>query len=388
MTANSPRLYFLDWLRIAAIAILVVYHVGMYYVTWEWHVKSPFASDALEPVMRLISPWRLALLFLISGAASSLMLTRESSHFLSHRSWRLLLPLVFGIFVVVPPQAYFQVIHDFAYGGSYIDFLKLYLSADKNFCKADRCLILPTWNHLWFVAYLWVYTALLWGLDKGFPRLLNAASAALSKHANGWTLLVLPITLLALLRTLLVVQFPSTHALVDDFLNHAVYFAVFMLGVLFARSPNVWTKFEQWRGHALGGALLAWCLLTLYRGYFSAANPPPDTVLHLQRLAYSISQWGAIVAALGFAYRHWNHDHRSRNYWVSGVFVVYILHQTMTILLSQLLLPYGLRPSLEAPVLVAGTFMLSLAGYESLRRVTLLRPLFGLPMMAREANSK
>ena len=56
---NKPeRLYFLDWVRIIAFFILILYHTGMYYVTWDWHVKSPFASGLLEPFMWLSSPWR------------------------------------------------------------------------------------------------------------------------------------------------------------------------------------------------------------------------------------------------------------------------------------------------------------------------------------------
>ena len=66
----EQRRYDLDWLRIGAFALLILYHVGMYYVTWDWHVKSPDAGAALEPLMLLTSPWRLSLLFLISGAAT------------------------------------------------------------------------------------------------------------------------------------------------------------------------------------------------------------------------------------------------------------------------------------------------------------------------------
>src|SRR5262245_62368639 len=94
-TLPSPsRLLFLDWLRIGAFALLVLYHVGMYYVSWDWHVKSPAAGPALEPWMRLSSPWRLSLLFLISGAATSFMLLRDgaSRSLLGARSKRLLWP--------------------------------------------------------------------------------------------------------------------------------------------------------------------------------------------------------------------------------------------------------------------------------------------------------
>ncbi len=59
--ARAPRLFFLDWLRIIAFAVLVLYHTGMYYVTWPFHLKSPLASRALEPWMKLTEPWRMSL---------------------------------------------------------------------------------------------------------------------------------------------------------------------------------------------------------------------------------------------------------------------------------------------------------------------------------------
>ena len=43
----------------------------MYYVTWDWHVKSPAASHALRTFMLMSAPWRLGLLFLVAGAAAT-----------------------------------------------------------------------------------------------------------------------------------------------------------------------------------------------------------------------------------------------------------------------------------------------------------------------------
>lgn len=67
------RRHDLDWLRVIAFGLLVLYHVGMYYVTWDWHVKSPTTHLMLEPLMLLSSPWRISLL-LISGVATAFML--------------------------------------------------------------------------------------------------------------------------------------------------------------------------------------------------------------------------------------------------------------------------------------------------------------------------
>ena len=122
----DQRRYDLDWLRIGAFLLLILYHIGMYYVTWDWHVKSPHASSAVEPLMLLTSPWRLSLLFLVSGVATGYLLERQGARgFLGRRSVRLLVPLVFGMLVIVPPQSYLEVVEKVQYAGSYGEFLRL-----------------------------------------------------------------------------------------------------------------------------------------------------------------------------------------------------------------------------------------------------------------------
>src|SRR3546814_18917443 len=60
--------------------------------------------------MLLTAPWRLSLLFLVSGAATAFLIGKSASGFLGTRSWRLLVPLAFGMLVVVVPQAYYEVV--------------------------------------------------------------------------------------------------------------------------------------------------------------------------------------------------------------------------------------------------------------------------------------
>ena len=103
-TPTTTRRVDLDWIRIAAFGVLIVYHVGMYYVSWDWHVKSPHAGTTIEPLMMLSSPWRLSLLFFVSGTAASFALARGHAGFAGARSRRLLIPLVFGMLVIVVPQ--------------------------------------------------------------------------------------------------------------------------------------------------------------------------------------------------------------------------------------------------------------------------------------------
>lgn len=377
MSELEQRRYDLDWLRIGAFLLLIFYHVGMYYVTWDWHVKSAYATRELEPLMFLTSPWRMSLLFLISGVATSYLLERRGAvGFLRRRSVRLLVPLVFAMLAIVPPQPYLEVVEKVQYAGSYADFLALYLTAYQGFCRDGSCLILPTWNHLWFVAYLWAYTLAIYVLVRIAPRAVPRLRESLEQWPALMWLLV-PIAYLIAARMLLAARYPSTHALVDDWYNHAVYAAVFALGFVLAGTRAPWALLERARWHALGLVVLGWVFLCLYHGLY-ADVAAPHLIRRLWQAVFGAQQWFAIVAALGFARRHLNRDGAARRYLTEAVFPVYILHQTYIVVLAHALQPVRLAPLLEGVLLVATTIALCFLSYEGIRRVAVLRPLFGL----------
>ena len=377
--SDPRRLYFLDWTRIGAFAVLIAYHVGMYYVSWDWHVKSPNASSAFEPLMRLSEPWRMGLLFLVSGAATSLMLARggPSRRFMRARSSRLLLPLLAGMAIVVPPQTYFEVIDKAGYAGSYLDFLVLYFSAYGGFCHGNDCLVLPTWNHLWFLPYLFVYTLLLWAVLRRWPEAIDQLGAMLARRLAGAGLWLAPLAVLALLRVLLLSRFDSTHALIDDWHNHAVYGFLFLLGVGLVRVPVLFDRMADGRWAALLLALTCWGLLQAYFAAYSEL-PPPQWLRAIQRVVHATLQWTAIVAVLGFARRHLDVDHRWRAPLNEAVFPCYILHQTLIILAAVALRGLQLPVAIEAPLLLALAFGGGLLGWRLLRRMPALQPWFGI----------
>jgi hypothetical protein len=400
-TATPPavptrRRHDLDWVRVLAFALLVLYHVGMLYVSWGWHLKSPHAGPALEPWMLLTAPWRLSLLFLVSGVATACLLAKRQtpalgvdaaagpaarSGFLRERSWRLLLPLAFGALVIVPPQAYLELLDSSYPGGwnqGYLAFWARYLAADRGFCDHEGCLVLPTWNHLWFLAYLWVYTVLLVLLARHAPGQLAAASRRVAGAlATPWGLLLGPVALFAGARLLLLDRFGSTHALVDDVYNHVQYLGAFLIGFAVAHAGPVWAQVQRLRWPALGLWLASWSAIALYFAGTSE-TPPPLALRWTMRAVWGLNQWCAVVAVLGFARRCAPGDSPALRYLVQAVLPVYILHQTVLLMLAWQLRPAALPPLLEGPLLVLLTLALSFAGYEAVRRVPLLRPLFGL----------
>ena len=369
---GAHRLYFLDWLRILALMVLILYHVGMYYVRWDFHVKSPFAAAGLEPWMKLSEPWRMDLLFMVAGAATALMLKAGAAgDLLRKRSKFLLLPLLCGIVLIVPPQSYFEVVQKFSYSGDYLSFLKLYFTGYQDFCRNGQCLILPTWNHLWFLPYLWLYTLLLWLIVRAWPTSLAISARFTEKLLAGARLPVVPIAIIFVVRITLFSRYPSNHAMWGDWFNHAMYFGMFLTGAVFATQPRLWLGLVQWRWPALLAGIACWGVLVGIR----PARP-------LEHLIIATMQWGAVVAAFGFAQQLFNTDHPMRQRLTEAVFPVYIFHQTVIIVFSQWIRPWQWTPAVEGPVLVSVTLALSYLGYEAVRRSRYLRPWFGLRPLA------
>jgi len=383
----GTRRYDLDWVRIGAFMLLILYHVGMYYVTWDWHVKSPHASHDIEPLMMLTSPWRLSLLFLVSGVATGYLLARQGAgHFLGQRSTRLLIPLAFGMLAIVPPQSYLEVVERAGYAGSFAEFWRLYITGFHGFCRGTDCLIMPTWNHLWFVAYLWVYTALLYAAVRLAPPVIPWLRRIAEKRLSGLGVLLWPIAYLVAIRLSLAPRFPATHALVGDWYNHAMYFGVFLLGFSLAGARTAWGALERTRWLTLGLAVVGWAFLVAYFGAYSDdAAIPPMALRLFQRGVYGAEQWLAIAAVVGFAHRHLTHDSAARRYLTTAIFPVYILHQTVIVVVAHALKPSNLYPPVEGVVLVLVTVATCFLGYEAIRRVRLLRPLFGLERGSRSA---
>ena len=380
LAAGSQRRVDLDWVRIVAFGLLILFHVGMLYVSWGFHIKSAHRIRELEPLMLVLNPWRLALLFLVSGAATRFMLgTLSAGQLLRSRSLRLLPPLLFGMLVIVPPQAYDQILESVGYPGGFLDFYwKHYLAFGLQFCDPGPCLVLPTWNHLWFVAYLWVYTMMLGAVLLAVPDFGARFERAMAPVLRGGWLLVLPAAMLACYRLVLLPHFPQTNAMAGDWYNHALYGSVFLLGFVVARADGVWSAFQRLRWLALATSTALFVSGVVLYQLYPLGQPAPLAVKIYARTAYGCYQWFCIVAALGFARRWLNRDSAARRYLTDAVFPYYIVHQTAIILIAHQLKGYGLPAWIEATIVVLGTLVSCAVTYEIVRRVRVLRPLFGL----------
>ncbi|MCE3272087.1 MAG: inner rane protein [Ramlibacter sp.] len=368
------RRHDIDALRALAFALVILYHVGMYYVAgWHWHVKSPDAVAWLQWPMRLVNLWRMDLVFLVSGLAIGFLRRGQGrAGLLRQRSLRLLLPLGFGMAVIVPFQPYAQALANGSIGPGFGDFLLRYYTGGPWPRNAfDGAQPGVTWNHLWYLAYLWVYTVLLVlllpVLESGPGRSLRDAFLGL----RGAALVLLPVLPLALGSALLWPHFPPTRDLVGDAWLHAVYFTLFVYGWWIGVDAGWWEEVTRLRWSLLGTAVVA---LALYVALRAAGGPS----FLPARWAADCYLWSTILCILGWTHRTLNRPWPWLAWANESVYPWYVLHQTVIIVLVSWLAPLGLRTGLEAALLVAGTVLGCWGVTAVVRRSAWLRPLFGL----------
>ncbi|GAB3257421.1 acyltransferase family protein [Chitinimonas naiadis] len=369
------RRHDIDALRIIAFALLILYHTGMFYVAeWNWHVKSTHTAEWLQLPMLFVNRWRMDLIFLISGVATAFLLRGTgAAAFIRQRSWRLLLPLLFGMAVVVPIQPYAQGVSNGlvapGFGQFLIDYYSFQLWPAKAFDGWEHGF---TWNHLWYIPYLFCYSLLLVALRPVLGKL-----APLFQSLRGWRLLVLPAMPLLFYCWALKRDFPETHALLGDWYNHAVYFSLLVYGWWLGGSESIWGELVRLRKSSLTLALMFFAI------YYSLLKLLPEDIgegaLLLAWLVRSLYVWCMLATILGWGHALLNRPFRWLAWGNESVYPWYVLHQSLIVLIGYCLLPYHLGPVLEPVLVLSGTVLgCWLLNDGVIRRVGWLRYCFGL----------
>ncbi|UZK68680.1 acyltransferase family protein [Sphingomonas sp. S1-29] len=368
----GQRHYGLDWLRIAAFGLLILYHIGMVFAPWSWVIDTQRSYPALIPPMALLTPWRLALLFAVSGYASRMLLLRSGGvrGFVASRNLRLLVPLAFGMVVLVPIEMWIQIV-DHGYPGSYWRFwTRDYWRVGAFWGEA-----FPSWEHLWFVVYLWAYTMIAAAL---VARGSVPGGGAVRWLLQGWRLLWVPIAAMGAVRLALLFTVPEQQGLFSDWPGHATFFPSFLFGFTLAAQPRLWAGIDRLWKPALGIAGLAGIVVVATELRYQGETVPPHLVMMADRFARVAMGWAMILALFHLADRHWNRDHRWRRTLGEAVFPFYLVHHVAIVVIAWGTLRWGLGPWAEFAILLGGTAAVCTGFYLVGRRVRWLRPLVGL----------
>jgi glucans biosynthesis protein C len=383
----TTRRHDIDALRVLVFGLLILYHVGMFYVAdWGWHVKSAYLSETLQMFMRFVNQWRMPLLFVISGIASSFLFARlGAGTFASGRTRRLLIPLLFGMAVVVVPQAYYEAQFRGAVEPGYASFLWHYFTfqpwPEGAFAGSE---IGVTWMHLWYLPYLLCYSLALVPIALWLRGRGQGIHARLLRLKGPWLIALPTIPLIIYANTLFPIYGGTNHALINDWYGHAMFFTFFAYGYLMAADPGIWAEIRRLRWWTLGLAMFFYLLMRI---------PAADIPAHLEGLAEWLSspvimfnRWLWILTVLGWSCTLLNRPYRWLAYANEAVYPWYILHQTITVWIGFHIARHSLGPVIEPIIVLCVTIAGCLLLHEFLiRRIRWLRPLFGLKPVARPA---
>ena len=367
----------LDWLRVTAFGLLILYHSGMAWSGWHWHLNSTEDIAWLREAMRFVNRWRMPLIFLVSGGAIVLALARHSpGAFAVDRLRRLLLPLAFGMIVLVPPQVYAERHFSGQFAGSFLDWLP---EAFRGTYPAGNL----SWHHLWFVAYVLVLTfvllpCFLWARTAQGQVTQTAVARTIGRLGLHW-LMALPLAASILW---LMPLSRNTNGLIGDW-HGLVYNGLLLLygGFIFG-TPEMLAALNRQRFLSLGIGIAAYATiyLTYFHGTVAGIVQPADRPAYALLSAVNTMAW--LFTAIGFANRYLTMRPRFLASASEAVYPFYMIHQTVTVIAVYWLLTYKVPPVLGFVLAVLATFGVTWAIYAwVVQPVAFLRPLFGLKVI-------
>ena len=291
--------------------------------------------------------------------------SRAAKGFRVERFKRLLVPLVFGMLVVIPPQVYIERISTWVLTRkSPIDFEGSFFAWYPNTFTCCYPTGNTSWHHLWFLLYLFVYSVLLVGLFKWLQG--NGESTRLRITgflARGWNLL-LPAVYLGGVEALLRPSFPNHQDLVTDWANHANYPVVLFLGFLVVSDPSLDDAIRRlWRwALPLGAAVIAL----------------PNMNERFDHSTRGMSEWLVVIGLIGLGRIVFDRPSKWIDRFAAISLPFYIWHQTVIIVLAYFVIQWDASIPVKFFSIAIPAFFITWGLSEAVALTNPTRALFGM----------
>ncbi len=365
---TTERLHYVDWLRVIAVLLLFPFHTARVYNAGEpFYVKGAETSEVVSRLLGFVDTWHMPLLFLLAGASTYLALgKRTRAQYARERVQRLLVPFIFGVLVLIPPQTWYGARFNSGYSDSYISYLT---SGDSLVIDirdgGDYYGGLGT-GHLWFIVFLFVISLIVLPLWAGRHTELSrtARFSRLLAHPAGW--------LVAGFAIMLAEALPGIAGK-----NLFYYLVFFVLGYIAMCSDQFMNAAERWRWPTLmtGIAATVWWVTT---GAWRDGLADPSMALAGVVFTGMTARWLVIIGLLGLARRLLNRPSRALGYLAEASYPVYILHQTVIVALGFYLVGFDVALPVQWTLLLVSSVGITFLWYETIRRVDWLRVVFGM----------
>lgn len=373
---KSERQYYIDWLRILLILSVFLFHIGMIFNSWDWHVKNDVTAGSksvLWYIMVFMHEWRMPLLILISGAGTYFALGKRTSwQYLGERFKRLFIPLLVGIFTLVPVQVYIEKSAQFDSLLAYYPHMFDGIYPEGNF----------SWHHLWFIAYLFfialVISPFLNFFRSGQFDLFIGKLARIVSKKFGANIFVMPLLLSQLLLRPYFQE--NTHGLFDDWAE-VVYFILFFLSGFILLSNNHLTESvrkQKWL-YLIEALTTSIVLVTVpYMFDEKARNLLWDSLEPF--VAFSCG-----LTAIGFAKQYLTKNNKLRKLANEAIYPFYLLHQPVIVVVGYYMVQWDISVLAKVLLITLSSFTITAAIYWYLiRPYNALRFIFGMKIIRKE----
>ncbi|MDD4033492.1 MAG: acyltransferase family protein [Bacteroidales bacterium] len=368
---NRERQMYVDWIRIFLIFSVFIFHVGMVFNEWYFPVKNEVQLSGLAPVMSFLHIWRMPLLFLVSGAGTRFALGfRNISEFVRERSLRLMLPFLFGLFLLVPVQVYLEK------ADQYPSLFNFYTHMFEGFFPEGNF----SWHHLWYLLYLYLIVMLFipfiaFFRSKGYS-VFEGIIEKITQLRGGMILFVIPVLASQIwLRP----YFPEeTHALADDWAYFCLYLLYFVAGFIFLGNANIVKHIVRDRCIWLSLTVIT---LVMMQIPFLKERTGIEwlTWTHLS----IVMGWAMSLTVLGYFKQYFNKDHLLRKPLNRAIYPFYLIHQPVLVVMAYLIIPTGYSIAVKALLIIGSCLMIIWFIYQFIiKPFAFTRIIFGLKKQA------
>ena len=354
------RKLYIDNLRWMVVLLLFPYHIFMIYNNFESFYIHGAEIDGLSGILHALWPWMMPVLFTVAGMSSAYALQKRSGGaYLKERVLKLLVPLIFGMLLLIPIQTYLAELFHHGTGNYWNYFMKV---TDLTGYAGGF-----TPGHLWFVLYLFAISLL------ALPFMLYH-----QKHRKRFDIqnVSFPL-LLALFVIPLLMQF------VLDISGKSVgeYFSFFMLGYFVLSQESVLKKAERCRLPLMGSFMAGFVLiLTLGRSIYEVNS-------YLFDIIAGFYAWTAILALVGMARHHLDFQTKLTGYLSKSSFGVYLFHQSWIVVIAFFVFRITQNAGLQIALILLGSVPLTFLTYNICKNIRVTRFMFGLKNTVLRASS-
>jgi glucans biosynthesis protein C len=316
------------------------------------------------------------LFFLLAGSSVWFALNqRTARQFALERVLRLFVPLVFGILIIVPPQVYYERVFDGNFSGS---FLAWYPNTFQGTYSIDNAASGNlSWHHLWFLTYLFFFSLILLPVFLYFknPRNRHVITRLALFLQNPGTIF-LPAVPLILINLVLIPVFGfAKHDLVTDWATNIYYITIIVYGFLLVSDNRIINSIQRSIIPALIPAIIIGLGIYMVSNVITLNDNLEQIIL---LICYGLDCWLWLLVILGTGSLWLNFTNKLLRYCNDAVLPVYILHQTLIVVIGYYVISWNISIAAKYFIVVLLTLAGSLALYTVVKRFSITRFLFGM----------